>query len=72
MDIQTTKIELVKAILAIENNEFIQKLVDFINKEKVDFWDELSAAEQNEIKKGIEELNQGKRVSYESFLKKIS
>lgn len=72
MDIQTTKIELVKAILAIENNEFIQKVVDFINKEKVDFWDELSATEQNEIKKGIEELNQGKRVSYDSFLKKIS
>jgi len=72
MDIQTTKIELVKAILAIENNEFIQKVADFINKEKVDFWNELSATEQNEIKKGIDELNQGKRVSYNSFLKKIS
>ncbi len=72
MDIQSTKIELVKTILAIENTEFIQKVADFINKEKVDFWNELSAAEQNEIKKGIEELNQGKRVSYDSFLKKIS
>ena len=72
MDIQSTKIELVKAILAIENTEFIQKIADFINKEKVDFWNELSAAEQNEIKKGIKELNQGKRVSYDSFLKKIS
>ena len=72
MDIQTTKIELVKTILAIENNEFIQKVVDFINKEKVDFWNELSVTEQNEIKKGIDELNQGKRVSYDSFLKKIS
>ena len=72
MDIQTTKIELVKTILAIENNEFIQKVADFINKEKVDFWNELSATEQNEIKKGIDELNQGKRVSYDSFLKQIS
>jgi hypothetical protein len=72
IDIQTTKIELVKTILAIENDEFIQKVVDFINKEKVDFWNELNLSEQNEIKKGIEELNQSKRVSYESFLKKIS
>jgi len=72
MDIQSTKIELVKAILAIENTEFIQKIADFINKEKVDFWDELSVNEQNEIKKGIEELNSGKRVSYDSVLKKIS
>jgi len=72
MDIQSTKIELIKSILAIENNEFIQKVADFINKEKVDFWNELSATEQNEIKKGIDELNQGKRVSYDSFLKQIS
>ena len=72
MDIQSTKIELVKAILAIENNEFIQKVADFIKKERVDFWNELNTAEQNEIKKGIDELNQGKRVSYDSFLNKIS
>ena len=72
MDIQSTKIELVKAILAIENNELIQKVADFLKKEKVDFWDELSISQQNEVKKGIEELDQGKRVSYDSFLKKIS
>lgn len=51
MNIQSTKIELVKTILAIENNEFIQKVADFVNKEKVDFWNELSASQQNEIKK---------------------
>ena len=72
MDIQTTKIELVKAILDIDNNEVIQKLADFIKKEKTDFWNALSLAEQNEIRRGIEELDQGKRVSFDSFLKKIS
>lgn len=72
MDIQSTKIELVKTILAIENNEFIHRVADFINKEKIDFWNELSAFDQNEIKNGIDELNQGKRISYNSFLKKIS
>ncbi|QHI39188.1 hypothetical protein IMCC3317_45930 [Kordia antarctica] len=72
MDIQSTKIELVKTILAIENSEFIQKVADFVNKEKVDFWNELNASQQNEIKKGINELDQGKRVSYDSFLNKIS
>ena len=71
--ISRIKIELyqVKTILAIENNEFIQKVADFISKEKVDFWNELSTSEQNEIKQGIDQLNNGKRVSYDSFLKKI-
>lgn len=72
MDIQTAKLELIKAILENENSEFIQRVSDFIKKEKKDIWNELSISEQNEIKKGIEELDKGKRISYESFLKKIS
>ncbi|MCK0114904.1 hypothetical protein [Gelidibacter sp. F63206] len=72
MDIQTTKLELLKTILETENTDFIQRVADFVKKEKVDFWDELSLSEQSEIKQGIEELDKGKRVSYESFLKKIS
>ena len=72
MNIQTTKLKLVKEILDIENNEFLQKVADFVKKEKTDFWIELSVSLQNEIKQGIEELDNGKRVSYTSFLKKIS
>ena len=72
MDIQSTKIELVKTILAIENSDFIQKVADFVNAGKVDFWNELSISEQNEIKEGINQLDTGKRVSFDSFLKKIS
>lgn len=72
MDIRTTKLELLKTILETENTDFIQKVADFVKKEKVDFWDELSLSEQSEIKQGIKELDKGKRVSYESFLKKIS
>ena len=72
MNIQTTKLKLVKEILDIENNEFLQKVADFVKKEKTDFWNELSVSQQDEIKQGIEELDNGKRVSYSSFLKKIS
>jgi hypothetical protein len=73
MNIQTTKIELVKMILNIENYEFIQKVTDFIKKnEKTDFWHDLSLSEQKEIKQGIEELNNGERIAYKDFLKNIS
>ncbi len=72
MDIRTTKLELLKTILETENTDFIQRIADFVKKEEVDFWDELTLSEQTEIKQGIEELDKGKRISYESFLKKIS
>ena len=71
MDVQATKLEIIKTILENENVEFLQKVSDFVKKEKSDFWNELSIAEQKEIKKGIEDLDRGKRVSYEEFLKKI-
>ncbi len=73
MDIQTSKIELVKMILNIENNEFIQKVTEYINDiDSTDFWDDLSADEQMEIREGIRELDNGERVPYEEFLKKVS
>lgn len=72
MDLKTSKIELVKIILNIENDKFIKKVTDFINNEKSDFWNDLSITEQNEIKKGISQLEKGQRVSYKDVLKKIS
>lgn len=72
MDIKTSKIELVKIILNIDNDKFIKRVTDFINNEKSDFWNELTTTEQAEIKKGIEQLDNGKRTSYEDVLKRIS
>lgn len=72
MDIQTRKIALVKAILSIDNNEVLQNIADFMRSKEVDFWNELSAVEQEEIKTGIDQLDKGKRVSLESVLEKIS
>lgn len=72
MDLQTSKLELIKAILKIDNVSVIEKISTLLQKEQQDFWNELSIPQQQEIKKGLVELDQGKRVSYESFLKKIS
>lgn len=72
MDIKASKIELVKLILNIENSEFIKRVTDFINNEKADFWNELTAEQKAEIEKGLEELNNGKKSSYEDILKRIS
>lgn len=71
MDIQTSKIELVKMILNINNERFIKKVTDFIIEEKSDFWNDLSNEEQAEIKKGIEQLNQGKKILFKDVLKKL-
>ena len=70
MDIQASKIELAKIILSIENTEFIEKIKNFIAKEKNDFWDDLTASEKAEIEIGIKQLDNGERTSYDNFVKK--
>lgn len=72
MDIKTSKIELVKMILNIENESFIQKVTEFISNESADFWNELSENEQAELRNGIDQLNAGKRIAYKDVLSKIS
>lgn len=72
MNIQKTKLELLKTILNTEDSDFIQRVADFVKNEDADFWNNLSPAQQKEIKKGIEQLDKGQRITLESFLDKIS
>ena len=72
MDTRDSKIELARIILSIENEELIQRLIEVIKKEKDDFWNDLSPSEQKEIKQGILQLENGKRVPYDEVLSKIS
>ena len=72
MNIQSSKIELVNTILDIDNKELINKVAKFIQKEKPDFWSELSLKQQDEIKLGIKELDAGKRVAFTTVLNKIT
>lgn len=65
MSMRKTTLDLIEAISDRVNTALVEK-------EKVNFWEELTLSDQSEIKQGIEELNKGKRVSFETFLKKIS
>lgn len=62
MDLQSSKIELAKMILSIDNIEFIEKLKSFVKKERKDFWSMLTLSEKNEIEKGIRELDNGEKI----------
>jgi len=72
MNIQTNKLELIKLILSIDNTELIQKITDLVSTQNSDFWNQLSVEAKQDILKGIEDLNNGQKVSFESVLKKIS
>lgn len=72
MDIQASKIELAKLILNIESPALITKIKELLTKETGDFWLTLSESEKEEINFGINQLDQGLRVSIDDFLSKVS
>lgn len=71
MDIQTTKIELVKMILGIENPQIIERIKSLIKNETSDFWDELTTEQQSEIHQAIEDLDKGKGIEWNEFKRSI-
>ncbi len=72
MDIQSLKIELTKLILNIDNPALIEKIKDLLVQETGDFWSTLSEDQKEELKLGIQQLNEGQRVSFDDFLKKVT
>ena len=72
MDIQTSKLELVKLIINIDNQKIIDKLIRVLKSGEEDFWLELSEQERKEIELGIKQLDSGQRISFDDFIKKVS
>jgi hypothetical protein len=72
MDLQTAKIELTKLILSIENPTIIEKIKDLLINETSDFWSEMTKEEKDELKLGIKQLNEGQRISFKDFLRKVT
>lgn len=72
MDIKTSKIELAKLILELENPGLIQKIHEMLLEESSQFRHTLSDNEKEEIRLGLEQLNRGERIAFEDFLKKVS
>ena len=71
MDLQTSKVELAKMILNINNQSIIDKLVQVLKAEKSDFWLELSEPEKKNIQLGIKQLENGEGIDLDKFIKKV-
>jgi hypothetical protein len=72
MDIQASKLEIVKLIINIDNQEIIDKILNALKAEQKDFYLDLAPQEKEEIEIGIKQLDAGQRVSVEDFLKRVS
>jgi hypothetical protein len=71
MNIQEEKIHLAKLLLETEDQNTINSIKEIFSKnEIVDFWDELSVEQKNEIENASIEIQKGEVTDYDSFIQK--
>ena len=73
MDIQAEKLELMQAILNIEDIGLIKKVKKLIAKraESHDWFDDLTEDQQQSIARGLEQADRGEFISHEEAIAKL-
>ena len=69
MDISAIKLDLIQWLIQL-NDEHLLNKIQALQAEDVDFWNELSEPQRQEIKKGLTELEAGQKHDYESIVAK--
>jgi hypothetical protein len=59
MDIETTKLELMHLLLQTQKESILKKIKLVFEEEQVDWWKEMSKKEQEEIKTGLAQADNG-------------
>lgn len=72
MDLQTSKIELAKLILNLDNPTILLKIKELIQSREHEFDIVLTDFEKEEIKIALNQLNSGERTLFSDYLKKVS
>ena len=68
--IKSKKIELIQWLSTLNDKTLIDKLMKLREKEKTDWWNEISAKEKESIEKGLEDANSGKLKPHSEIRKK--
>jgi hypothetical protein len=71
MNLETRKLNLINWIYSIQEADTINK-VEKIQKEKGDWWDNVSAKDKEAINKGIEQLDHSDFITRTQVKKKIN
>ncbi len=68
-DLEARKLSIIEYLAELDNESVIHQIENLL-KPSVDFWDTLRQGEKESIQRGISQLNEGKRISYDKYLKK--
>lgn len=71
MDIQLEKLELIKKLAETNDFAVIESIKKIFQKEKKDWWDELSDEQKADIEQGERDIENGDFVTFEEFFETL-
>ena len=71
MNIEATKLELMNLLLQTNNESVLTKLKVVFEEEAVDWWNDMSINEREEIKMGLKQADNGNFISNEMVMKQF-
>jgi len=71
MDLQAEKLNLVQAILDIEDIGLIKKVKKILKKADYDWFDDLTEEQQQDVIIGLEELDRGEGIPHEEAIARL-
>ena len=69
INLQNKKMELIQWLSTLNDQSLIDKLMKLRNKERTDWWNEISNAEKKSIEIGIQDADNGKLTSHTNVKK---
>jgi len=71
MNIEAIKLELIHLLLQTQKESLLKKIKTVFDEEQVDWWNEMSEKEQEEIKIGLNEADKDEYITNEVVLKRF-
>ncbi len=71
MNIETTKLELMHLLLQTQKESILKKIKSVFEEEQVDWWNEMSKKEQEEIKTGLAQADKGEYKANETVMNRF-
>ncbi len=70
MNMESVKRKKIERMPVVGSEHFMRKAEVQVNSRETDFWDELTPEQKQEIKAGLQELDQGKRILLKDLMTK--
>ena len=71
MNIETTKLELMHLLLQTQKESILKKIKTVFEEEQVDWWNDMSKKEKEEIKIGLAQADKGEYKANETVMNRF-